>query len=168
MVVGYKKELVKLELKNYSVEFVYQEKQLGTGHAVLVTENEFKNFQGDILVLFGDSPLISNSVIHKFINFHKENNYVVSILTKNSVNPGGCARIVRNKDGNFLKSIENKDLTEEFKHIKEINVGLMIFNSKILKKVTNNNAQNEYYLPDVINILSTNNEIGVYKSNKIP
>lgn len=172
VVVGYKKELVKAELKSFDINFVYQKEQLGTGHAVLVTVDEFKDFQGDILVLFGDSPLISNSVIRNFVNFHKKNNYVASMLTKDSLNPGGCARIVRSENGSFLKSIENKDLTEEFKHIKEINVGLMIFNSKVLfdtlKKVTNNNAQGEYYLPDVINILSSENDIGVYKSNEIP
>jgi bifunctional UDP-N-acetylglucosamine pyrophosphorylase/glucosamine-1-phosphate N-acetyltransferase len=172
VVVGYKKNLVKEELKDFNVKFIHQDKQLGTGHAVLVTENEFTDFKGDILILFGDAPLISKSVIQEFINFHQKQKYIASILTKDSLDPRGCARIVRDENGNFLKSIENKDLTHEFKHIKEINVGVMLINSEILfktlKNVTNNNSQNEYYLPDVINILSSSHKIGVYKSNDIP
>ena len=171
VVVGYKKELVIEELKDYNVNFIYQKQQLGTGHAVLMAQNEFKDYQGDILVLFGDSPLISREVIVNLIQFHKNNNYTASILTKDTDNPSGCARIIRNRSGTFVKSIENKDLIlEEHKNTKEINVGVMIFNSKVLfetlKKVNNNNSQNEYYLPDVINILP-NDVIGVHKSDNI-
>jgi UDP-N-acetylglucosamine diphosphorylase/glucosamine-1-phosphate N-acetyltransferase len=172
VVVGYKKEMIMDELKKYNLTYVHQKEQLGTGHAVLVTENEFNNFNGKILVLFGDSPLISKEVIIELINFHNNNNFVASLLTTNSNNPGGAARIIRNKNGTFIKSVENKDLTEELKNIKEINVGVMIFNSNILfetlKKVNNNNSQKEYYLPDVINILSVSNNIGIYNSDKIP
>lgn len=171
-VVGYKKELVKKELIDCDINYVYQEEQLGTGHAVLVTENIFKDFMGDILVLFGDSPLISEKVIKNLINFHQNNKYPASILTKDSTYTGGCARIIRNSDGSFNKSIEYKDLTKEYQNITEINIGVMIFKSNILfktlKMVTNNNSQNEYYLPDVINILSKNNKIGIFKSNDVP
>ena len=172
VVVGYKKEKIIDKLNEYNLTYMYQENQLGTGHAVLVTENEFNNFSGDILVLFGDTPLISKEVINEFISFHQNNNFIASLLTKNSNNPYGYARIIRDKNGNFIKSVENKDLTEEYNNIKEINVGLMIFKSNVLfetlKKVNNNNSQNEYYLPDVINILSLSNNIGVYNSDKIP
>ena len=146
VVVGYKKEMIMDELKKYNLTYIHQKEQLGTGHAVLITENEFNNFKGDILVLFGDSPLISKEVILELINFYKNNNYVASLLTTNINNPGGAARIIRNKNGTFMKSIENKDLTGELKNIKEINVGVMIFKSNILfetlKKVNNNNSQN--------------------------
>lgn len=173
VVVGYKSELITEELKNYDVTFVTQDKQLGTGHAVLVTEDEFNDFNGNVLVLFGDSPLISKDVLLNFVEYHDKNKYIASILTKDSENPGGCARIIRNDDQTFKKSIENKDLVlQEHKQIKEINVGVMIIDKNILfetlMKVNNNNSQGEYYLPDVINILSTNNKIGVYKSNKLP
>ena len=172
VVVGYKKELIFEELKNYDVQYVHQKEQLGTGHAVLVTEDKFESFTGDILVLFGDSPLISKNVIKNLIEFHKNNKYVASILTKDSKCPGGCARIIRNKDDSFNRSIEFKDLTEELQHITEINIGVMIFKStllfKTLKNVNNNNSQNEYYLPDVINILSKNNKIGVFKTDNVP
>ena len=131
VVVGYKKEMIMDELKKYNLTYVHQKEQLGTGHAVLVTENEFNNFNGKILVLFGDSPLISKEVIIELINFHNNNNFVASLLTTNSNNPGGAARIIRNKNGTFIKSVENKDLTEELKNIKEINIGVMIFNSNI-------------------------------------
>ena len=67
VVVGYKKDLVEQELVKYNVSFVHQKEQLGTGHAVLVTESKFNNFTGDIVILFGDSPLISRNVIKKFI-----------------------------------------------------------------------------------------------------
>ena len=171
-VVGYKKELVQKELIDYDINYVYQEEQLGTGHAVLVTENNFKDFRGDILVLFGDSPLISEKVIKNLIDFHQNNKYLASILTKDSKYTGGCARIIRNNDGSFNKSIEYKDLTKEYQNITEINIGVMIFKSNILfktlKLVTNNNSQNEYYLPDVINILSKNNKIGIFKSDDVP
>lgn len=172
IVVGYKKDLVENELKKFNLTFVTQTEQLGTGHAVLATQNEFKDYKGDIIILFGDSPLISKSVIENLLKFHKNSGYISSILTKDSNTPCGAARIVRNKDGTFMKSIENKDLKLEHKNIKEINVGVMIINSTILfetlKKVDNKNSQNEYYLPDVINILSLNYNIGVFKSNDIP
>mgnify|MGYP001138061069 CR=1 FL=1 len=172
VVVGYKKDLVEQELVKYNVSFVHQKEQLGTGHAVLVTESKFNNFTGDIVILFGDSPLISRNVIKKFIEFHKNNKYVASMLTKDSKIPGECARIIRNENGLFYKSIEFKDLPDKYKNITEINVGVIICKSKVLfntlKKIKNNNAQKEYYLPDIINILANNTNVGVYKSNEIP
>lgn len=172
VVVGYKKELVMKELSDFDLTFVTQEEQLGTGHAVLSAEKEFDgDFDSNILVLFGDSPLLSKKVIQDFVKFHEESGYVASMLTKDSETPGSCARIIRNFDNSFRKSVEYKDLTGEYFNIKEINVGVIICNSKVLfetlKKVNNNNSQKEYYLPDVINILSKD-KIGVFKSNDIP
>jgi bifunctional UDP-N-acetylglucosamine pyrophosphorylase/glucosamine-1-phosphate N-acetyltransferase len=163
VVVKYKKELIQKELNvEKNIKFITQENQLGTGHAVLITENEFKNYNGNILILFGDSPLISNEVLNDLIMFHKNNKYIATILIKdNNDNFEGVAKIIRNSNNTFKKSIEYKDLLLNkslTQNIKEINVGVMIINSKILfktlKKVKNNNVQKEYYLPDVINILS--------------
>ena len=176
IVVGYKSELIMEELvesHNSKITFVTQKEQLGTGHAVQVTEDYFEDFNGNILILFGDSPLISKETLLNFINYHKKTEYIASVLTKDSKDPGGCARIIRNNDGTFQRSIENKDLVlPVHKQIKEINVGVMMIDKNVLfetlKLVNNNNSQNEYYLPDVINILSKNNKIGVYKCNQIP
>lgn len=175
IVVGYKKELIIDKLKKLNklnLNFINQEKQLGTGHATLVTKEYFSNYNGNILITFGDAPFISRTVFENMLNYHIDSKCVATILTKETDNTGTCARIIRNEKNKFLKSIEFKDLQEEYKNVNEINVGVIICNSnklfEALNMVNNNNSQNEYYLPDVINILSKQYEISIYKSLDIP
>lgn len=156
LIVGHKKELVMEATKNRKVEYAAQEKQLGTGHAVLQTKSLFKNFKGNILVLSGDVPLLRPESLKKLIEFHNQNQPLATLLTAEMDDPSGYGRVIRNGNGFVEKIVEEKDANKNIKKIKEINVGIYIFDSKTLFQtlplVSNNNSQGEYYLPDVIKI----------------
>jgi len=162
-IVGYKHEMVKDALKNENVEFVLQEEQNGTGHAVMQCAPKLKNFTGDVLVLSGDVPFISPKTLKLLIDTHTESNSKAAVLTCKLNNPYGYGRIIKNKDNTINKIIEHKDATDEELLENEINTGIYIFNSlellKILPKINNNNKQKEYYLTDVINILLDDDEL---------
>ena len=165
-IVGFKKELVKNNLKNSSLQFVEQKKQLGTGHAIKMCLPALKNFNGNVLILSGDVPLIKSNTLNAFINSHNKNNSLASLITTDLENPKGYGRIIK-KDNVFLKIKEHKDATEEEKKINEINSGIYIFNSKTLNEkiplIKNKNAQKEFYLTDIFNFIN-NNEISTYKT----
>ena len=156
LIVGHKKELVMEATKDRNVEYVTQEKQLGTGHAVLQTKPLFNNFKGNILVLSGDVPLLRSESLKKLIEFHNQNQPLATLLTAEMDNPTGYGRIIRNDNGFVEKIVEEKDADNEIKKIKEINVGIYIFESaalfETLPLVSNDNSQGEYYLPDVLKI----------------
>ncbi len=161
VVVGYKRELVKESLKNYlKLNFVVQEEQKGTGHAVMCCEKSLKFFNGDILILCGDMPLVKAETIKNFVEFYNNNSLDIAVLSAKLENPFGYGRIIRN-NGKFLKIVEEKDADEKTKDIKEINTGIYIVKSKVLfnllKKLKNNNAQGEYYLTDIIYEANKNN-----------
>ena len=155
------------------IEFIVQEPQLGTGHAVMQTNNLLSKYTGDVLVLMGDAPLISSDALNEFIRYHKNNNFVSSLMTKD-YNGYGCAKVLRDNNGKFIKTIECSDIgnNDNIKKITEVAVGVSIYKSKelfnTLTKVSNNNAQEEYYLPDVIKInIDEGLTIGALKSSKI-
>ncbi|HPD33024.1 MAG TPA: sugar phosphate nucleotidyltransferase [Bacteroidota bacterium] len=145
----------------FPIEYVLQREQLGTGHAILQTEDALREFAGDLLILSGDVPLLSYETLQKFIDLHFKNNIDVSVLSAYAPNPTNYGRIVRDKNGDFLRIIEEKDATDYEKRINEINSGIYIIKKDILfdalKEIRNNNAQNEYYLTDVIEILRNKN-----------
>jgi UDP-N-acetylglucosamine diphosphorylase/glucosamine-1-phosphate N-acetyltransferase len=156
LVIGHQKEKVIKVCHNMDVQFAIQEEQLGTGHAVQITEELLKNYQGDILVLSGDVPLLKVETIKRLIIKHNESNAIVTLLTAEIDNPAGYGRIIRNHEGNILRIIEHKDATPEELQIKEINVGIYIFKKdelfQTLKLIKNDNVQGEYYLPDVVKL----------------
>ncbi len=161
LVVGYKKELVEKSLKNYSkLNFVFQKDQNGTGHAVMCCRDILNNFNGNILILCGDMPLVKDETLKKFIEFYNQNSLDVAVLSTELNNPFGYGRIVRD-NGKFLKIVEEKDADGQIKKIKEINTGIYIVKSKILfnllKNLKNDNAQGEYYLTDIIFEANKNN-----------
>jgi len=139
------------------IEYAIQEEQLGTGHAVMQTENLLKDFEGEVLILSGDVPLLKYETLQKLIDEHSSNNNYASLLTTIFNNPIGYGKIVRDEKGNFLKIVEEKDSNEEEKKINEINSAIYIINSKILfdalKKITPNNNQQEYYLTDIFHFI---------------
>lgn len=159
VVVGHKSEIVKANV-SYEVEFVLQEQQLGTGHAVMQAEN-FIGDEGNVLILFGDTPLITGSTLSEMVDYHSKQNNTVTVLSTIVEDSTGYGRIVRDKDNNFVKSVEHKDATEEERKIKEINSGMYCFNAKALKEslkdLNNDNAQGEYYLPDTLKIIMSKN-----------
>jgi UDP-N-acetylglucosamine diphosphorylase/glucosamine-1-phosphate N-acetyltransferase len=160
IVVGFLKNLVVEFVKkyaNYQFDFVEQVEQLGTGHAVAQTELLLKDFSGDILILCGDVPFLKHHTLSKFINNFRLENSDVSVLTTFTDEPKGYGRIIRNHKGDFTNIIEEKDANDEQKKVNEINSGVFIVKAKFLypslKKISNSNAQGEYYLTDIIEIL---------------
>ena len=154
LVAGHKKELVIEATQEEAVDYVIQEQQLGTGHAVLQTAELFRGYDGHILVLSGDVPLLTTDTLLKLVEVHQKNNPLASLLTTSMPDPTGYGRIVRDAKGYVKQIVEHKDADEEILKIDEINVGIYIFQSKALfdtlPLVSNDNTQGEYYLPDVI------------------
>lgn len=168
VVVGYKKEEVKAILKNeQNISFVEQKEQLGTGHAVMQAIPEIED-DSIVITLFGDCPLISKEILSNLINRHYENNNNLTMLTAIKEVPTGYGRIIRDENKKICKIVEEKDCSVEEKKLTEVNVGIFCFNSNDLKnlitKLTNNNAQNEYYLTDLLEIfVNDNKKIGSFR-----
>ncbi|WGS65281.1 bifunctional UDP-N-acetylglucosamine diphosphorylase/glucosamine-1-phosphate N-acetyltransferase GlmU [Marinitoga aeolica] len=150
VVLGHKSEMVK-EILPSDVEIFYQNKQLGTGHAVM-SAKEFITDE-DVLILYGDTPLITENTLKKLIDKHKNTNADATILTAILDNPTGYGRIIKNEKGEFINIVEEADTTDDQKKIKEVNSGFVVFKgSKLLEgllKIKPNNNQGEYYLTDV-------------------
>lgn len=156
VVVGHGAQEVKEALKDRNVKFALQEKQLGTGHAVMQA-GDFIEEGADILVLYGDTPLITPETIGKLLDFHEKEGNSISIISAMVDDPAGYGHIIRNEKGEFLKNVEHKDASDEEKLVKEINTGIYCFTGEALKKglslIKNDNAQGEYYLPDTLEII---------------
>jgi bifunctional UDP-N-acetylglucosamine pyrophosphorylase/glucosamine-1-phosphate N-acetyltransferase len=156
MVVGHLGESLQEHLGE-QVQFVEQEEQLGTAHAVMQTEPLLKQEEGITLVLNGDHPLFTANTLKQLLETHHTSGAAASVLTATMEDPTGYGRVVRRADGQVDRIVEHKDATEAERLIKEINTGTYCFdNQKLfstLSLVNNNNAQGEYYLPDVISIL---------------
>ncbi|MDF2839385.1 MAG: glmU [Clostridia bacterium] len=166
VVIGHGADQVKEAIKD--VRFVMQEKQMGTGHAVMQAEEYIHD--NDILVLYGDTPLVSAEKLNEMYQFHKAGGYGVTVLTAELDNPAGYGRIVRDSKGLIDAIVEDKDANQEVKEIKEINSGMYFFKGtelkKALKKLTNNNAQGEYYLTDALQIIRAEGfEIAAFKTD---
>jgi len=163
VVVGYQGEKVIDFLKGRDVEIVWQKEQLGTGHAVMQAEPIFLNFDGDLLVLCGDVPLLRAETLIYLLKTHQQKKAKATVLTSVLDEPKGYGRIVRDKNGNFERIVEDKDTSPEEKQIKEINTGEICFSApalfSALKKVKRDNLQKEYYLTDVLGILQNDGEI---------
>lgn len=153
IVVGYKKEMVQERVGNIA-RFVVQDKLLGTGHAVMQAGSISDKLSDNIVVLAGDSPLISSDTIKKLVAEHERTIATLTLLTTMMENPCGYGRIIRNSQGEILKIVEEADANEEEKKVKEINTGLYCFRKEelfsSLKKLKPDNVQGEYYLTDVI------------------
>ncbi|MBQ7493797.1 MAG: bifunctional UDP-N-acetylglucosamine diphosphorylase/glucosamine-1-phosphate N-acetyltransferase GlmU [Selenomonadaceae bacterium] len=165
VVIGSGAELVTEVISG--VEFVVQEEQLGTGHAVLSAKKNFEQAEGTVLILCGDTPLLTAKLLQDFTAAHENSTCAATVLTAKMPDATGYGRIIREEDGSFGKIVEEKDATEFEKKILEVNAGVYCFDVKklfgSLEKVNNNNAQGEYYLPDVLTILKNAGEkIGAF------
>lgn len=156
LVVGYKHEEVRETIAHKDVTYALQEEQLGTGHAVKCAKN-FLGEEGETLILFGDTPLITATTLQRLREHHRKNGNAVTVLSAMVEEPEGYGRIIRDADGNFVKSVEHKDASEAEMKSHEINSGMYIFDTKELRealdKIQPNNAQGEYYLPDTLTII---------------
>ncbi|WP_062410333.1 bifunctional UDP-N-acetylglucosamine diphosphorylase/glucosamine-1-phosphate N-acetyltransferase GlmU [Paenibacillus naphthalenovorans] len=161
VVVGHGAEAVQAYLGN-RVEYALQEKQLGTGHAVLQAKPLLEGEDGITIVICGDTPLVSAETLQDMIRTHQEKGTAATILTAVIDEPRGYGRIIRDAQGHVSGIVEEKDCNDEQRRVKEINTGTYCFDNRklfdALASVKNDNAQNEYYLTDVISILVSRGE----------
>lgn len=157
VITGYKHQEVEAYLED-GIKTALQEPQLGTGHAVMqATEFIKEHTEDDILILNGDGPLMDAETINKAYAYHKDNNNSITLISAIVDDTEGIGHIKRDENGTLLRIIEHKDANDEEKKINESNAGCYWFNGGdllyALGKITNNNAQNEYYLTDTLEIL---------------
>ncbi len=159
-VIGHMAEEVK-EFMGDKLEYTYQLQRLGTGHAVMQGIEPIKNEKGTVMILCGDTPLITGETLKKALFDHEEKGRVATVLTSIAPDPFGYGRVIRNGE-DVAKIVEQKDANEEEKMVCEINSGMYFFDieklSFALSKLDNNNAQGEYYLTDTIEILINSGE----------
>jgi len=161
VVVGFGGEEVEQAIGDQA-EFVTQAEQLGTGHAVLQAKELLSGEKGTLMVLCGDTPLLTGNLLKKLYQAHEESGAKATVLTAIMPDAAGYGRIIRTADGSVEKIVEHKDATEEERKVREVNSGIYCFDTKALfealAKVKNDNAQGEYYLPDVLEILRNGGE----------
>lgn len=156
VIVGHQAERVEEYInKNYdNAKCVLQSPQLGTGHAVSMALPYLKDFDGEVIILCGDTPLITSETIKEFVEYHRDNKSDLTVMSAIFENPTNYGRIIRNQDGSLNSIVEEKDATPEQKAVKEINAGIYCINWAKIKpafnELTSNNAQGEYYLTDII------------------
>ncbi|EHM00953.1 UDP-N-acetylglucosamine diphosphorylase/glucosamine-1-phosphate N-acetyltransferase [Lentilactobacillus parafarraginis F0439] len=166
-IVGFGADAVRNNIGNRT-QYAVQEKQLGTGHAVLQAEKLLGNLDGMTMVVSGDTPLLTAHTFENLFTYHRNKKAKATILTSNAPDPTGYGRIVRNDLGIVEKIVEQKDATKEEQAIHEINTGVYVFDNQALfqalHQINNQNAQGEYYLTDVIEVLKSEGEtIAAYK-----
>lgn len=167
-IVGFGADQVEEQIGKQS-KFVLQEKQLGTGHAVLQAGSILEDKEGVTLVVCGDTPLITHETFESLLTHHEETGAKATIMTADADNPTGYGRVLRSGEAKVEKIVEQKDANEEELKVREISTGTYCFDNKALfdalKQVTNDNSQGEYYLPDVIEILKKQGSIvSAYKT----
>lgn len=144
------------------VEYVIQSEQLGTGDAVLSARGVLKGFNGTVLILNGDSPLVRPETLKGFIKSHSKGGFSLSILTANLEDPKGYGRVIRNSRGEVWKIVEEKEAIPKERVINEINSGIYCVESrllwKVLERVGRNNNQREIYLTDIVYLSSSAGE----------
>lgn len=132
--------------------FVDQREQLGTAHAVLCCRPHLEDFEGDVIVLPGDTPLLTSRSVERLVDEHRRSGADATLLTTELADPTGYGRIVRRPDGSFEKIIEEADADEDQRTIREVSTGVWCFRARplfrALGQVGRDNVQGEYYLPD--------------------
>ena len=157
IVVGYKKDAIIRHFGN-RYHYVEQTEQKGTGHAVLVCEDRFRDFDGTVLVTFGDMPLFRRENMLALCDFHESRHASCTLLTAQNPALKMWARIVRDGNGSFAAIVEGKDCTPEQAQIQELFAGVLAFDSKalfqFLPQVGSQNVQHEYYLTEVPQLMA--------------
>ncbi|OEH84338.1 UDP-N-acetylglucosamine diphosphorylase/glucosamine-1-phosphate N-acetyltransferase [Desulfuribacillus stibiiarsenatis] len=157
VVVGHQKDQVMQALGN-QVHFIEQKEQLGTGHAVMVANEWLASKQGTTFVLCGDTPLLTADTLQQLLETHRNGQAVCTVLTAIAEDSTAYGRIVRDEHGKVMRIVEQKDASDVEKQIKEVNSGIYCFDNQFLfealSQITDQNAQKEYYLTDVIEIFN--------------
>jgi len=156
VVVGHQADRIQGMFKNFKIDIALQEKQLGTGHAVLQAIPFLQSFSGTVLILCGDVPLVELETLRSFIDTYKENGSTLSVLTAVVEEPFGYGRILRNSEGWLEKIVEEKDASEKERMVREINTGIFCVKAPFLmeglREIGKENAQGEYYLTDLVEV----------------
>lgn len=156
VIVGHQAERVEEYInKNYSnAKCVLQSPQLGTGHAVSMALPYLEKFDGEVIILCGDTPLVTAETLKDFVEYHRTAKSDLTVMSAIFENPANYGRIIRNADGSLNSIVEEKDATAEQKAVKEINAGIYCLNWAKIKpafgELNSNNAQGEYYLTDIV------------------
>ena len=157
VVVGFGGDQVQAEI-GAAAEYVLQAEQLGTGHAMMQAQPALAGYTGTVLLLCGDTPLLTGNTLQQLVAAHQQSGAAATVLTAMPADATGYGRILRDKSGQVLGIVEQKDATPEQKQIGEINTGIYCFEAAplfaALAGLTCNNAQQEYYLTDVLAILA--------------
>jgi bifunctional UDP-N-acetylglucosamine pyrophosphorylase/glucosamine-1-phosphate N-acetyltransferase len=158
LVIGHKWEQMHDYLKSLKVELVVQREQLGTGHAVLQAKAMLSDFEGDVLILCGDVPLLKPATLRNLLEEHREHHAAATVLTAVVGDPSGYGRIIRDGKGSVQRIVEDRDASADQKNVREINTGTFCFDKaslfSVLELVSNDNRQKEYYLTDTLKLLS--------------
>ena len=168
-IVGHGAEMVKEQLGDRS-RYALQAEQLGTGHAVMQAAEFLKGKQGTTLVISGDTPLLTTQTLNNLFDYHQGKKASATILTAHAEDPTGYGRILRDHVGIVEKIVEQKDATPEEARTQEINTGTYCFDNEqlfaALEKIGTNNAQGEYYLTDIVEILKNDGQtVAAYKTD---
>lgn len=170
IVIGYQKDAMKAETSGDHIHYVVQREQKGTAHAVLSAKTVLREKgDSDLLVMNGDLPLIRTRTLRPFLKFHQKMNNSLTFLTAELEIPFGFGRVFKTEKGSFYV-IEEKDATPAQKKIKEVNVGIYLFNIRdlfrALPNISNKNKKGEYYLTDIVEIMSLKGmNVGKYKTD---
>lgn len=161
VVIGHRGEEVEQALAGYPVSFAWQREQLGTGHAVMMTRELMADFDGLTLVVVGDAPFLSVSSVRKLLDMHHATRAVATCLSMILPDPAQYGRIVRDGTSDRLIDIvEFKDADEKVRRINEVNSGIFCFENRslfsVIDRLDRGNAQQEYYLTDVVKIFNSN------------
>jgi UDP-N-acetylglucosamine diphosphorylase/glucosamine-1-phosphate N-acetyltransferase len=156
IVIGHQADMIREAFAGEGLIFVEQKEQLGTAHAIRQTRHELHDYEGTVIILCGDVPLLLPPTVQALFDLHVSEKATVTVLTTILDDPYGYGRVVKGRGGEPLRIVEEKDATAEEKTIREINTGIYCVESRFLfwavEKIGNNNAQGEYYLTDIIGI----------------
>jgi bifunctional UDP-N-acetylglucosamine pyrophosphorylase/glucosamine-1-phosphate N-acetyltransferase len=153
IVAGRNLDLIKETIGTDGLFYVLQKEAKGTGHAVLCARPQLKDFTGDVIVLNGDTPLVSHSTLGKFLKLHRKDRNLISVLSFNAENPADYGRIIRDGSGHVVSIIEDKDADGTQKLIREVNSGVYVLSHpalSLLDEIRKNSLTGEYYLTDIV------------------
>jgi len=161
VIVGHDRETVQTIFADRGLEFVVQEEQLGTGHAVQMAEPALTGYSGDLLILSGDMPLVRLETLTGLLMHHEQNAADLTLLSARPEDPFGLGRVVRSEAGQVEEIVEERDIrSDATRAIREVNLGVYAARSETLfsalREVDRDNAQGEYYLPDAVRVLRRN------------
>lgn len=172
-IIGHNRESVRSYLSGAfgePVQFAEQVEQLGTGHAIMQAAPLLVDFDGDVIVLSGDVPLLRRRTLEELLRVHRAESTVATVLTVTSTDPTGYGRVVRRDDGSVDRIVEHKDATDAERAIDEINAGIYVFRTpallEALSHLRSDNVQGEYYLTDVFGWLGARGDrIAAWRSD---